>query len=220
MKMIKKLTKTNGTTYGIQAAPEYDFSDDGNKFRGFIYKGLPMTQCYADGVCYLDIRVDYLKTNFTYSEWMATDEYQLCDEFNGTGEEFDIEKLVENLEKILAKVNEMNQDVKISKDELEGVKNITFLEVQAIESFLNNVRTNFKWWTAKSYILTTVADYCNSLENLTRRGWTIINTLDTMEVKAKKEYIEKAKRAINNCKYKILGGDFYMEQISNLTGIN
>lgn len=220
MKMIKKLIKANCSKYGIEAAPEYDFEDDGNKFRGFIYKGLPITQCYSDGVCYLDIRVDYLKTNFTYKEWMATYEYYLCGALNGTSNEFDIEVLVEDLEKILAKVNEMNENSKVSKDELEEVKNIISEEVKGLESFLNNVRSNFKWWTAKPATLSLLADYCNTLDNKIRRGYEIINNIDTMEMRRQKEYIYEARRAVSNSKYRILDGTFYMEQITKLANLD
>lgn len=118
-KMVKKLTAKNGVMYGIEAAPQYDFEDDGNHFRGFVYtsningnKGfkLPLTQCYSrnDKTVYLCVRVDYLEGNaFTYKEWMETEEWRLADQFNGYGE-FDIEELVSNMERIIAKINELN----------------------------------------------------------------------------------------------------------------
>lgn len=118
-KMVKRLTAKNGVMYGIEAAPQYDFEDDGNYFRGFVYtsningnKGfkLPLTQCYSrnDKTVYLCVRVDYLEGNaFTYKEWMETEEWKLADQFNGCGE-FDLEELVSNMERIIAKVNELN----------------------------------------------------------------------------------------------------------------
>lgn len=118
-KMVKKLTAKNGVMYGIEAAHQYDFEDDGNYFRGFVYtsningnKGfkLPLTQCYSrnDKTVYLCVRVDYLEGNaFTYKEWMETEEWRLADKFNGYGE-FDLEELVSNMERIIAKINELN----------------------------------------------------------------------------------------------------------------
>ena len=119
-KMVKRLTAKNGVMYGIEAAPQYDFGDDGNYFRGFVYtsningnKGfeLPLTQCYSrsDKTVYLCVRVDYLMGNaFTYKEWMETEEWKLTDKFNGC-DEFDLEELVSNMERIIAKVNELNE---------------------------------------------------------------------------------------------------------------
>lgn len=108
MKMVKGLTKVNAGKYGIDVREDLNFGDDGNYFRGFSYKGLPMTQCRSHGECYLSIRVDYLKNSFSYKEWMATEEWRLCHKYNGVFE-FDLEELVDDLEKVLAKVNEMNQ---------------------------------------------------------------------------------------------------------------
>lgn len=119
-KMVKRLTAKNGVMYGIEAAPQYDFEDDRNYFRGFVYtsningnKGfeLPLTQCYSrnDKTVYLCVRVDYLMGNaFTYKEWMETEEWKLTDKFNGC-DEFDLEELVSNMERIIAKVNELNE---------------------------------------------------------------------------------------------------------------
>ena len=114
-KMVKRLTAKNGAMYGIEAAHQYDFEDDGNYFRGFVYTNkegfkLPLTQCYSrnDKTVYLCVRVDYLEGNaFTYKEWMETEEWRLADKFNGYGE-FDLEELVSNMEKIIAKINELN----------------------------------------------------------------------------------------------------------------
>lgn len=114
-KMVNKLTAKNGVMYGIEAAHQYDFEDDGNYFRGFVYTNkegfeLPLTQCYSrnDKTVYLCVRVDYLEGNaFTYKEWMETEEWRLADKFNGYGE-FDLEELVSNMEKIIAKINELN----------------------------------------------------------------------------------------------------------------
>lgn len=108
MKMVKGLTKVNAGKYGIDVREDLNFNDDGNYFRGFSYNGLPITQCRSRGECYLSIRVDYLVNNFSYREWMDTDEWKLCHKYNGVFE-FDIEELVEDLKKVLNKVNEMNK---------------------------------------------------------------------------------------------------------------
>lgn len=110
-KIVKKLTKVNASKFGIEIREDLNFKDDGNYFRGFSYKGMPMTQCYADGNCYLAIRVDYLKNKFSYRDWMKTEEWKLCDKFNGVSE-FDMEDLIETIEKIIAKVDEMNANAK------------------------------------------------------------------------------------------------------------
>lgn len=109
MKMVKGLTKANARKYGIEVREDLDFNYDGSRFRGFSYKGMPMTQCIYQGICYLSIRVDSLTNNFTHNEWSETQESKLANEFNGVSE-FDIDKLIENLEAIISKVNEMNKN--------------------------------------------------------------------------------------------------------------
>lgn len=126
--MVKRLTAKNGVKYGIEAAPQYDFGDDGNHFRGFVYTNkegfkLPLTQCYSrnDKTVYLCVRVDYIEGNaFTYKEWMETEEWRLADEFNGHGE-FDIEVLVSNMERIIAKIKELNEKATEEKINLKSV---------------------------------------------------------------------------------------------------
>ena len=122
--MVKNLSKVIVKNYeGFNLREDLNFSDDGNNFRGFDYKGLPITtlRSNVDGCVYLSIRVDYLDNDFTYYDWMETEEYKLANEFNGV-REFDIDKLIENCERIIAKVNELNEKAREAK-ELEAMKN-------------------------------------------------------------------------------------------------
>ena len=86
-KMIKNLTVANiRNIEDMERKEVLDFSDDGNRFRGFSYKGMPITTIRKNDETYLSIRVDYLDNKFTYKEWMKTEEYHLCNEFNGVSE--------------------------------------------------------------------------------------------------------------------------------------
>lgn len=215
-KMVKSLTKVNGAKVGIEVANELNFGDDGNFFRGFMYKGMPMTQCYSkkDGEVYLCIRVDYLKNNFTHKEWMETEEYHLCDEFNGVTE-FDLDKLVENLERVIAKVREMNENATASTAELEEAKQILGQEVSDIEDFTEQVKYEFEWWNCKNhYYIKTIIDYMQTLEKKAKQGRELIANLDSMTIIEQKTWIERARYAIQNVNSKMLGGDFYMKQIT------
>lgn len=206
MKMVKGLTKANISKYGIEVAPQYDFNDDGSNFRGFIYKGMPMTQCRADGECYLTIRVDYLNTNFTYNEWMDTKEWKLCQEFNGVNE-FDIEKLIENLERVIAKVKEMNTYAEVNMDDLELVKDTLKTEIYDIRNFLDNTKSSFEWWNVKpgkeSYVKYIIEEF-HKLQDCVARGYKTLRDLDTMSIHDQKTWIEQAKRVSENGKYTLL----------------
>ena len=74
MKMVKSLTKANATKYGIDVREDLNFNDDGNRVRGFSYKGMPMIQGVSHGEWYLSIRVDYIEYNLKCKKWMKTEE--------------------------------------------------------------------------------------------------------------------------------------------------
>lgn len=211
MKMVKSLTKANATKYGIDVREDLNFNDDGNRFRGFSYKGMPMTQCVSHGECYLSIRVDYLKNNFTCKEWMQTEESNLCDEFNGVNE-FDIEKLIENLEKVIAKVNEMNSNCKVNETEIKQGIEIVKEEISEIEEAIFEA-ANASWWRISEYKLKRAADYMRSLERKANEGYKLIEGIENESIRNKKRFIEKVRNVKN---YKILGGEFYMSKLKEL----
>ena len=208
MKMITGLTKANIKGTGIELAPEHDFTDDGNRFRGFIYKGMVMTQCRADGMCYLAIRVDYLDNAFTFKEWMNTEEYMLEDEFNGVSQ-FDLDKLIENLEKIIAKVNEMNEAA--SKEEIDMTEVIAKAndEIKFLETFLNFAKSNIKWWELNKWDLQSTGDAMKSLISRLDAAKSIdFNALERVQ---KMKYIE----SLRDSHYVVINEKgYYIEKIN------
>lgn len=211
MKMVKSLTKTNTAKYGIEVREDLNFNDDGNRFRGFSYKGMPMTQCVSYGECYLSIRVDYLENNFTSKEWMQTEESDLCDEFNGVNE-FDIEKLIENLEKVIAKVNEMNSNCEVDEDEIKQGIEIVKEEISEIEEVIFEA-AHASWWKVSNYELKEAADYMRSLERKANEGYKLIEGIENESIRNKKRFVERV-RSVKN--YKILGGEFYISELKEL----
>lgn len=137
---------------GFNLREDLNFTDDGNRFRGFDYKGLPITTCRSDGETYLAIRVDYLEGKaFTVKEWMATEEYHLANEFNGV-DEIDLEKLIDNCERIIAKVAEMNEKAEAEEIDMTDVKNKVALRIFREENALEMLK-NVRWWEMKDYDL-------------------------------------------------------------------
>lgn len=207
MKMITALTKANIKNTGIELAPEHDFTDDGNRFRGFIYKGLVMTQCHADGTCYLAIRVDYMDNQFTWKEWSKTKEYRLEDEFNGVSE-FDLDKLIENLEAILAKVNEMNAKASAEEIDMTEITRKAKNEVIALEKFIGRVQTSLKWWKLREYDLKCAGRYMEALIKKLDGFKTIdFNGLSRVD---KMKYVETLK---DHGYVYINPNDFYVRQL-------
>lgn len=188
MKMITGLTKANIKNTGIELSPEHDFTDDGNKFRGFIYKGMPMTQCRADGECYLAIRVDYLENQFTWEEWSKTKEYNLEDEFNGVSE-FDLDKLIENLEAIIVKRDEMN--AKAAAEDIDMTEVIAKVneEIKKVEIFLDNVKKDLKWWELSKYELSSAKEDMEWLTKQLENARKI--DFEKLDRRSKKQYVER-----------------------------
>lgn len=209
MKMITGLTKANIKNTGIELSPEHDFTDDGNRFRGFIYKGMPMTQCRSEGTCYLAIRVDYLRNNFTFKEWMKTEEYKLEDEFNGVSQ-FDLDKLIENLEKIITKVDEMNAAAKAEELNMDLVKEALENEIKYAESVIAEFKTNFKWYEANEYNLKNLVRYLKDEEKEIANAKKMLNEIDELEIRRQKEMIE----SLNEYHYvKIKSDSFYLREM-------
>lgn len=80
---------------------EEDFTDDGTRFRMYLYKGqLPVSQTTWRGSTYTSIRLDYL--GFSYRDYK--EDVTLMNEFNGIEIEYaDKEKFIANCEYILNK---------------------------------------------------------------------------------------------------------------------
>lgn len=115
----------------IERAPRYDFSDDGNYFRGYVYKKLlPISALGSDGYIYYDIRIDYL--GVPYAEYKS--DSHLANEFNGVPKEnFDADKFVQNCETLYQKyVAPRTEEIKarevfsLEKEELKKAQRARF----------------------------------------------------------------------------------------------
>lgn len=211
MKMVKGLTKANVGKYGIVVREDLDFTDDGNRFRGFSYKGMPMTQCRADGECYLSIRVDYLydKCNFTGKEWRDTEEFVLEDKFNGV-REFDMDELIEILERIIAKVNEMNEACKNEEVDMTPVVDKITEELEYAEKVVADFKINFKWYEANPYTLKSLSDYLKSEEKEIARWRAKLAGIYELDRREKKELVER----LTNWGYVAIKKDsFYLREM-------
>ena len=111
----------------FRRAPEHDFKDDGSSFTGWEYKGLPLSQCRNSGSTYLSFRVDYLNEEtslpayFTYDEYRNLPWYEICDKYNGVDELPEMEEIVEDLEIVIAGIQELNKKVKDEKIDVEPI---------------------------------------------------------------------------------------------------
>lgn len=202
MTIIKNLSKTIvSKNPNFHVREDLNFSDDGNRFRGFDYKGMPITTLRADNETYLSIRVDYLHNNFTYNEWMGTEEWKLADEFNGVSE-IDLDKLIDNLEKVIAKVDAMNKAAETESIDMTDVKGKAASQVKKIDAAINKAKS-IDWWKMQDYELRQIKDYMTSL---VRDKLCLINTdFDNLSIRDKKEW-----------KQHTMPGDWYIQRINEM----
>lgn len=208
---IKSLTKANAEKYGFEVREDLNFEDDGNHFRGFSYKGLPITQCRSQGETFLAIRVDYLNSenSFTWKEWRETAEYKLEDEFNGCSE-INVEKLIDNCERIIAKIAELNAKTKDEVVDTAKVEEKLAEEIKYAESVVENFKANFKWYEVDGYKLKSLADYCKSEIKNIEGCKNKLSEISKLSRKAKKEMIDK----LNEYGYvSIREDDFYLREM-------
>lgn len=194
MKMVKNLSKVIVRNYeGFNLREDLNFSDDGNYFRGFDYKGLPITTLRSniDGTTYLSIRVDYLHNEFTWEDWRATEEYKLEDEFNGVSE-FDLDKLIENCEKIIAKVNELNEKARNEVINMDEVETRIIKEAEMIEAVIEYTKENLKWWNLRDYYLKEAKEYIKRL--MEKHGRMLEEDLEKMDNRRKKEMVQRLEK--------------------------
>ncbi len=193
MKTVTGLTKVNATKYGIEVREDLNFEDDGSYFRGFCYKGMPMTQCRSEGTCYLAIRVDYLNNEFTYDDWHKTAEYSLCNKYNGVNS-FDIEELIQDVEKIIAKVDELNTAAMNEVIDTAPLREAMEREIAYHESIVEAFKATFKWYKASSYELKSLADYLKSEESNIARTKEAINEIESRSHRVKKEMTQRLEK--------------------------
>ncbi|WP_405291913.1 hypothetical protein [Methanobrevibacter sp.] len=154
---------------GFTRNPEHDFSDDGNRFIGFEYKGLPLTQHRDSNYgTFLSFRVDYIahKKGFTYDDYFSTPWYHLCDKYNGVSELPEIEEIVKDLETVIAGIAELEKKVKNETIDLTKVVERAKFEKKLGEETIENFKSKFEWWKCKSdYDLRNARDYLNRLQH-------------------------------------------------------
>ena len=212
-KMVKSLTAANiRNIEGMVRREDLDFTDDGNRFRGFSYKGMPITQCRSCDETYLSIRVDYLSNEFTYREWIETKEYALCNEFNGVSE-IDLDKLIENLEKVIAKVEEMNEKASNEVIDTTDMEAKLIEEVKYAESIVGEFKANFKWYDASSYELNSLIRYLKSAEQMIAHAKSI--DFSKMERKNVRQYRDTFRR---HGYVRIEKNNFYIEEMIEALG--
>ena len=187
--MIKNISKnTVKANSNFHVREDLNFSDDGNRFRGFDYKGLPITTLRADDRTYLSVRWDYMDNDFTVKEWMQTEESMLADEFNGC-DAVDLDKLIDNCERIIKKIAELNEKASGEVIDMTDVKDRVKEHIQKIDAAFMSAK-NINWWELDKYRMGWVAE---SMRSLIKERNMLENTdFDMLPNYSKKQWKERA----------------------------
>lgn len=181
---------------GFRRAPEHDFTDDGSRFIGFEYKGLPLTQHRSSQYgTYLSFRVDYIshKKGFTYEDYSNTSWYHLCGKYNGVTELPELEEIIKDLEVVVAGIKELEEKVNNETIDCSKVVERAKFEKKLVEDKIANFKTKFEWWNCKSdYDLKKARDYVNSLQyKIARLEKLIANPEQDTNIRHITQFVEK-----------------------------
>ena len=206
------MKRLNLVAAGLIRREDLDFSDDGNRFRGYEYAGMPITYLYSDGYYFLSIREDYLENSFTWADWHETEEYKLCDEFNYV-ESVDIEKVKENCIRIKQKVDELNK--KVQSEEIDTAPIIAQLgkEIDMAQKVIDDFKKDFKWYEAKRYDLTSYVDYMNTLQDRITSSKKYMNRLMNGEYDSIKNIRYDYQKLQKHGYVEIEENNFYIKQL-------
>ena len=219
--MTKRINLVNA---GFTRYKDRDFSDDGNYFRGYEYGGSILT--YLRDGDMLFIHIDYDEGHdiqFTFDDWMKTNEYKLTGEFNGVNiEDFDIEKLKSNCIAVATKVEELNQKVKEEAIDTKPIIDQLQREIETANETIENAKSNFKWFNVSTgeynkmvFAIKRIQDdikRCNKAieavknpnvetytlrvydQNLKTRNWLVISNGDYSEIKTINDLVSKSEK--------------------------
>ena len=190
--MIKSVTENRiKNIEDFKYLPQYNFSDDGNCFTMWMYKGIPFSQHrsseYGTFIC---LRYDYLPTmkkagltdltmDAPWEMWSKTEAYKLGDKFNGGIEVFELEDLMNIIEKYregIIAVNKLFAEVEVNLEPLEkAIAN----EIVEAKKILEDSKANFDWMNASDY---AIGEFRNGYKTIEKK---IATAYDVLKDKAK-----------------------------------
>ena len=162
----------------FRRATELDFSDDGTRFQGFVYKRLPITQARSCGLTFLSVRIDYLSEDTelrfigTYEDYSKAPWYKLCDKYNGVAELPEMEDLVKDFETILAGVKELNKKLENEEVDTKPILHRLNEELKLSQSAYDNFKSKFDLFDPRysDYEVRNIRDYMKSLKQMAKNA--------------------------------------------------
>lgn len=205
--------------FGFKRRTDLDFSDDGNRFKGYMYKDtIPVSYLQADGEVYISFRVSNL--DLTPNEYMNLPSYRDADKYNGvSSDKVDINDLVKIGDKLIDEIKEVQDSIKPVDDK----EWITFCDIMgnayhklydlSIKEIKNinvvDLVTNFKY--AHKYAMEQIGQYLKRFksEEESYNNLRINNT----EERTKRYMLDNFKDRLKRAQP---GENFYYKEIKEL----
>lgn len=174
--------------------PEKDFEDDGSNFKAWLYKGkLQFTALNSRQYgMYVSVNFNSIATkSIPYDFYSAYPAYKLCDEFNNGCSEMDLDKFVENCEKILKDAEQMVRDFEaktFSSDDIKAVKETLATEIAKHSEILETVKKDLQWWNLGEWEVKEAARYMKSATKEEVRAKELLSELESGNISEEKKY--------------------------------
>jgi hypothetical protein len=191
--------------YGFIRRPEDDFSDDGNRFRGYVYKTdkgeMPVTYLKSNGQVYLSAALHH-KDELSYNEYKNLPSYRDEDKYNGVPEdEVDLADFAEICKRLISEYAEAVVAVEaVPLDKIEELcSKLTKAALDDYNKTLKLFRTvdPIKLLSVSSYKLKSIKDYFDYAKSDTVNKFE--HYKDASE-RQKREFVSRTDREI--AKYK------------------
>lgn len=187
--MIKSVTENRiKNIEGFEYLSQYNFSDDGNRFTMWMYKGIPFSQ-HRDSKygTFINLRYDYLPTlkkagltdltmDAPWEMWNKTEAYKLGDKFNGGIEGFELEDLMKTIEKYREGIVAVNKQFAETSVNVEPLKAAITKEVEEVKKILEESKANFDWMNASDYAIESFRHNYKVVENKIAAAYDGLNS--------------------------------------------
>ena len=210
--------------------PQYNFTDDGNRFTMWMYKGIPFSQHrsseYGTFIC---LRYDYLPTmkkagltditmDAPWKMWSETEAYKLGDKFNGGIEGFELEDLMNTIEKYREGIIAVNKQFAEVEINLEPLEKAIASEIAEAKKILEDSKANFDWIHASCYAIGEFRSSYKTIEKKIATAYDVlkdkVKAYNLAQQYARKGYVvfdiqplEEDKKTFQQ------PGDFYLQKV-------
>ena len=231
--MIKSVTENRiKNIEGFVYLPQYNFSDDGNRFTMWMYKGIPFSQHRSSNGTFISLRYDYLSTmkkdgltdltmDAPWEMWSETEAYKLGDKFNGV-EDFELEDLMNTTEKYREGIIAVNKQFAEVSVDVETLKKAIANEIAEAKKILEDSKENFDWINASDYAVTEFRSSYRFTEKKIATAYDVLNdkakTFEFSKQYEEKGYVvfdiqplEEGKKPFQQ------SGDYYLKKVMYAT---